>query len=191
MIAFEVWLNGKKLCLASVGDAGVLTQILSWSQREPKADSNEKPKPEKTGLHVGGLARGEYMDWLERTFSVTVGDEVTVKIVEVEQADEPKHRKRAETGEERAQKVRDGLDAAKALLPSPPIEGDFLASLRGYDELLAADEPEMGVKVLANLGDLNACAPDFWKALENVGADLRMYEQLDGYRKKADATNGN
>ena len=115
-----------------------------------------------------------------------IGDEVTIKIVEVERADEPTHRERAETDEERAQKVRDGLEATKALLPSPLVEGGFLSSLRGYDELLAADEPGMSVKVLANLGELNGCDVEFWGALSAVAADLQMYGQLDDYYAKAE-----
>lgn len=30
MRAFEVWLNGKKLCLAGIGDDGVLSVIANW-----------------------------------------------------------------------------------------------------------------------------------------------------------------
>ncbi len=184
MIAFEIRLNGEKVCLAGIGEHGVMSQHLSWSQRAPKADSNEKPERAKPHFHIGGLVNQEHIDWI-RHQDVEIGDEVTIRIVEVESADEPTHRERAESDEERAQKVRDGLDATKALLPSPLIEGEFLASLRGYDELLAADEPEMSVKVLANLGDLNGCEPEFWRELAAVAADLQMYQQLDGYCEKA------
>ena len=184
MIAFKIHLNGEKLCVAGIGEHGVLAQHLTWSQRKPKADAEEKPDVTKTRLHVGGLANDEHVDWIKRT-EMSVGDEVVIKIVEVESADEPTHRERAESDEERAQKVRGGLDATKALLPSPLLEGEFLASLRGYDELLAADEPEMCVKTLARLGDLNGCDLEFWRELSSVAADLQMYGQLDSYYKKA------
>lgn len=190
MIAFEVWHNGEKLCLASVGETGVLTQMLTWSLGEGKAPSDEHPRYRKTNLHVGGLANGEHLRWLDSMFDVEVGDEVTIHIVEVESADEPPNRHRRETGEERAQKVQEGLDAARALLPSPIVEGDFLASPRGYDELLAAGEPEVSVKVLAKLGDLNECPPAFWEALHAVARVLKMYNESHVYGEKADVDAG-
>lgn len=185
MIAFEVRLNGEKICVAGIGNHGVLSQTLSWCPREPKADSDEASQARKPSFYIGGLVNEEHIDWI-RYQDVEIGDEFTIVIVEVESADEPTHRERAESDEERTKKVRDGLDAAKALLPSPLIEGDFLASLRGYDELLAADEPEMSVKVLANLGDLNGCDIEFWGELSSVASDLQMYMQLEGYYEKAE-----
>lgn len=185
MIAFEICLNGEKICVAGIGSHGVLSQTLTWHQREPKTDSGEKSQSPKPHFHIGGLVNQEHVDWISLQ-AVNVGDELNIKIVEVESADEPVHRERAESDEERAQKVRDGLDATKALLPSPLIEGEFLASLLGYDELLAADEPEMSVKVLANLGELNGCDLEFWRELSAVASDLQMYGQLDSYYEKAE-----
>ena len=186
MIAFKIHLNGEKLCVAGIGEHGVLAQHLTWSQRKPKADAEEKPDVTKTRLHVGGLANDEHVDWIKRT-EMSVGDEVVIKIVEVESADEPTHRERAESDEERAQKVRDGLANVKALLPSPLVEGEWLASLRGYEEFMAANESRMAVKVLANLGDLNNCAPEFWAALRDIAVELQMYRQASGFSEKADA----
>ena len=55
MIAFEVRLNGERICVAGIGSHGVVAQHLSWSQREPKADSNEKSERPKAHFHIGGL----------------------------------------------------------------------------------------------------------------------------------------
>jgi hypothetical protein len=46
MRAFEVSLNGKKLCLAGIGDDGVLTAIVDWVTGRDRAD---------LFLEVGGL----------------------------------------------------------------------------------------------------------------------------------------
>lgn len=104
MIAFEIHLNGEKLCVAGIGEHGVLSQHLSWVGRNPKADE-EEVQTREPHLHVGGLVNDEHLNWIKQT-SVNVGDEIVIAIVEIASADEPIHRERAETDEERAQKVR-------------------------------------------------------------------------------------
>lgn len=56
MRAFEVSLNGKKLCLAGIGDNGVLTTIVNWVPLKGKGDLL---------LHVGGLMgpTDEHVSW--------------------------------------------------------------------------------------------------------------------------------
>ena len=184
MIAFEVHLNGEKLCLASVGDYGVLSQHLSWVESKAKAQSVPAEKRPKASLRVGGLVDGQHVNWIQQQ-AVDVGDEITLKIVEVAKADEVIRREAAETDAELAAKVEAGFKAVEAELPSSPVEAGFLTSLAGYRELRALNESEMAVKVLANLGDANNCPPDFWAELQAVAQDLQMYRQLDGYRKKA------
>ncbi len=46
MRAFRVYLNGKKLCVAGVGDDGVLSAIVDCVGRSGGTD---------TSLHIGGL----------------------------------------------------------------------------------------------------------------------------------------
>lgn len=82
MICFEVWVNGEKVCVAGVGNSGVLSSIVSWGGRENRKFI--KPK-----LHVGGLVNGEHVRWTEEGHYLDVGDEVTIKIVETNTADEP------------------------------------------------------------------------------------------------------
>jgi hypothetical protein len=83
MRAFEVHLNGKRLCLAGVGEDGVLTAIV---------DHVARPKASSLNLRVGGLVSpiGKHVIWRNRRLKV--GDEVLVKIVETDSADRPRKR---------------------------------------------------------------------------------------------------
>lgn len=77
MICFEICVNGKKVCLAGVGNSGNINTII-----------NGFGDGQRLRLSVGGLDNNEHLRWTER-HSLEVGDEVTVKIVEAEAADEP------------------------------------------------------------------------------------------------------
>ena len=57
MIAFEVFLNGNKVCRAGVGDLGVLTTVLSWVRREGRNTETKEPGniEEELTLNVSGL----------------------------------------------------------------------------------------------------------------------------------------
>lgn len=92
MIAFEVHLNGKKICTAGVGEVGVLTTSLAW--RGPQPYQNGGPSAaEYLRLDVGGLAdSGEHLRWLDR--KLKRGDVLRIKVVEVASADKPRERER-------------------------------------------------------------------------------------------------
>ena len=77
MICLEVWVNGEKICLAGVGD-GVLNCIVDGGRRGIKSQ-----------FSVGGLVNDEYVHWTQRNHFLEVGDEVIIKIVEADAADEP------------------------------------------------------------------------------------------------------
>jgi len=79
MRAFNVSLNGKKLCLAGVGERGVLSAIVNWVAGDRGADLFRE---------VGGLANEEHVDWVMQK-RLQVGDEVRVTIVDAESADKP------------------------------------------------------------------------------------------------------
>ena len=81
MRAFEVSVNGERLCLAGIGDDGVLTTIVNWLAR---------PGDGSLHLEVGGLISPtkEHVTWV-RQKPLSVGDNVQVKIVEIEAADNP------------------------------------------------------------------------------------------------------
>jgi hypothetical protein len=78
MLAFEVSVNGKRVCTATA--ESVLATIVSWSSRTP----------DRIQFHVGGIPEtkdGEHIDW--ETPCIRVGDEVTIRILEADSADPP------------------------------------------------------------------------------------------------------
>jgi hypothetical protein len=103
MIAFEIEINGKKLCTAGI-DAkfGVLTSILSWAKRDVGHISDEakaKLLEEELKLTVGGhISYGkddyENVQWSGR--ELKPGDQIEIKIIETDEADEPKTKKRSD-----------------------------------------------------------------------------------------------
>jgi hypothetical protein len=78
MICFEVWVNGEKVCLAGVDESGVLCSIIDGGN-----------KRRKSNLYVGGLVDDEDLRWTQKPHPLEVGDEITIKIVEADAADEP------------------------------------------------------------------------------------------------------
>lgn len=84
MRAFEVYSNDRKLCVAGIGDDGVLTAIVNWVAKEGSGD---------LFLTVGGLVSpvSEFVNWVRQ--DLAVGDTITVKIVETSSADAPRSRR--------------------------------------------------------------------------------------------------
>jgi hypothetical protein len=106
MRAFEVPLNGKKLCLAGIGDDGVLSAHVTWVAG--------KSGPELS-LHVGGLIgpTGEHVSWEDRR--LRVDQRVVVRIVEASSVDKPKRRKRPDPARDLRAKRRYVREMAKQL----------------------------------------------------------------------------
>jgi hypothetical protein len=88
MRAFEVSLNGKRLCLAGVGDDGVLSAIVNWVTRKGTGD---------LFLEVGGLISPahEHVSW-ETQRRLRMGDSIRVKVVDASSVDRPKKRKKSD-----------------------------------------------------------------------------------------------
>lgn len=84
MRALEVYLNGKKLCVAGVGDSGVVTANVNCILRNGK---------DEMVLDTGGLnsAAEEHLRWNE--CKVGVGDLIQIRVIETRKADKPKSRK--------------------------------------------------------------------------------------------------
>ena len=80
MIAFQVALNGKPICLAGVGMNGVLTSMVEWMGGKKLGKGVLK---KHLRLIVGGLdtATKEHLYW--ETPKIRVGDEVAIKVVKV------------------------------------------------------------------------------------------------------------
>jgi hypothetical protein len=91
MLAFEIHVNGKKRCIAGIGQPGVLTAALSLVFRAPEG---RRRQSEELNLGVGGLVSrsDEDLVWLQR--AMQLGDGITIRIVEVRAADTPKKRQR-------------------------------------------------------------------------------------------------
>ena len=81
MKAFDVRLNGKELCVAGIDGDGALNTMIDYTAGRGG---------QRLSLRVGGLATGadEFMTWCG--MSLSVGDEITVKIVEVDAVDPPR-----------------------------------------------------------------------------------------------------
>ena len=86
MKAFVIHVNGKKLCTIGIGD-GVLTAMVMRSSSSQHISGNIQ----EFFLQVGGLdaATNEHVDWNVPT-ELSLGDEITIKIVDA-QAVDPEH----------------------------------------------------------------------------------------------------
>ncbi len=104
MLAFEVHLNGEKICTAGIGAPGVMTGIITWSL----GDGKQRPKQEDLELQVGGLAGSsrtdQYLDWLKR--SLQRGDEVSIRVIEARKVDRPTKRRTETAAQRRRQQER-------------------------------------------------------------------------------------
>lgn len=90
MLCFDVFLNGKRLCRAAVGEAGVLTTIVSWAEGAAAKPRRGAYGRDRLNLHVGGLYHPDeetniHPRWVDR--SLRLGDRVTIRIVEASRAD--------------------------------------------------------------------------------------------------------
>lgn len=86
MIALEVSRNGRRLCLAGVGENGVVSSSLHWCGY---GAGKKRLRPQ---LEVGGLdsIRDEFVTWIKR--ALVAGDEITIRVVEAKAVDKPKKR---------------------------------------------------------------------------------------------------
>jgi hypothetical protein len=106
MRAFSVSLNRKKLCLAGVGERGVLSAIVNWVAGDRGGA--------ELFMHVGGLANEEHIDWVKQK-RLQVGDEIRVKVVEAKSVDKPVRERRIHPAETLKAKKRYVRMVAKEL----------------------------------------------------------------------------
>ena len=81
MIALRVLHNGKEVCVAGIGDQGVLSAVVTWA-RIPL--DSPPVAPEDLSLMISGLHTPTEEDRWWDAPDVTVGDTVTIEIVETE-----------------------------------------------------------------------------------------------------------
>ena len=82
MVAFHVFVNGQRVCLAGIGEKGVMGIAVDWASNRGGDSNNPNLK-----LTVGGLNQEtrEFSHW--NTPPIKLGDEVTIKIVEAATVD--------------------------------------------------------------------------------------------------------
>lgn len=94
MLGFDVLVNGKKTMLAGFEDWDVLNAILSARRAEVEGADHELE------MSVGGLAQPKTEGQLEHVrwerLRLSIGDEVTIRLVKVSRADTPTKRYRSD-----------------------------------------------------------------------------------------------
>ena len=97
MRAFEVSVNGKRLCVAGIGDDGVLVSSVDHIVGNGRND---------VFLRVGGLISpiAEHVLWIRRRLKT--GDELRLKIVGTASIDSPKERHRRDPNQDLAAQKR-------------------------------------------------------------------------------------
>jgi hypothetical protein len=107
MKAFEVVVNGERLCLAGIAGNCVLSVTITHLKRNGDRDEID--------LEVAGLvsAAGEHVDWA--VTPLRTDDEVRIKIIDSDSADEPKERRPRNPEEELVQQKQYVREMAKQL----------------------------------------------------------------------------
>jgi hypothetical protein len=94
MIAFEVFLNRKKVARAGVGSDGVLTAVTTWVRRSTGWTGGRRWDQDlnfSLGVYrsTNGDA-GEHFKWEDR--KLKPGDVLTIKVITAARVDEPRRR---------------------------------------------------------------------------------------------------
>lgn len=96
MIAFEVFLNRKKLARAGVGSEGVLTAITTWVRhRAPQSGGKRQQSDRDLSFSLAGYQSsngdvGKHLNWEDR--KLKPGDVLTIKVITAARVDEPRRR---------------------------------------------------------------------------------------------------
>ena len=104
MIAFEVKLNGRRICIAGAEDLCVLSATINAAGKlgvktVPSRRNNGSAR--EVFYSVGGLTRRPdptkdvHLRW-KSVAPLRIGDRLVIKVLEVRKADRPKSRKKAE-----------------------------------------------------------------------------------------------
>lgn len=103
MIAFEVSLNGKRVCVAGMDDLAVLSTIIAAGGKLGPKTTFSRPGDASSRVYysVGGLtgrknpSKDVHVSWKSVT-DLAVGDVLQVRVLETDIVDKPKRRKNAE-----------------------------------------------------------------------------------------------
>jgi hypothetical protein len=126
MIAFEVSVNGTRVCIAGADDCGVLIATVSAVGKLGKRTVPARPnEAADIHYHVGGLTsrkdpkKDVHLRW-KSVAPLSVGDSIHVKVVETDRADPPRSRQRArrrpgEPSSSRKRPVRAAVSKGKSV----------------------------------------------------------------------------
>jgi len=87
MIGIEVEINGERACTVSTSAVDFLSAMLMWMDDRPW-EFQVRGMSESEGVR-------EHLKWLDR--EISVGDQITIRIVDVQDSDEPADRSPAST----------------------------------------------------------------------------------------------
>lgn len=98
MKAFDVRINGRRVCIAGLPQFGVLSAILTG--RRLRKSNGVRKRDDKTwtfDVNVGGLHDPEdqvkeFVTWLQA--DLKLGDRLTLKVIDTDSVDEPVSRQR-------------------------------------------------------------------------------------------------
>jgi hypothetical protein len=96
MIAFDVFLNRKKLVRAGVGTDGVLTAMTTWVRRRAPRARGKRPQWNRdlrfdlSGYRSTNGGMGEHFNWEDR--KLKPGDVLTIRVITAAHVDEPRRR---------------------------------------------------------------------------------------------------
>ena len=82
MLCFELLINGVVVSTAAVDSDGVMSAIVNWVTANARMQ-----RAQELSVNLAGISGGNYTTWLNR--DLRVGDEVTIRIVERDAADDP------------------------------------------------------------------------------------------------------
>ena len=112
MVAFEVFRNDERLCVAGVGDFGVLIACVNWVAHSPekleqrKAAGISEPPPTELNVQVSGLQSDEatplHKEWIDA--ALRVGDHIKIHVIDAPQVDPAAREHRDKPGDVLEQK---------------------------------------------------------------------------------------
>jgi hypothetical protein len=105
MTAFEIYLNGRKVCTAGLNGAGVVMPTITWFLGE----GPRRKRSEELAFHVSGLVSRTrtHLTWAHRPLKI--GDEVRIVVAKKSKVDAPK-KKRRESKAHRLKRERDYIE---------------------------------------------------------------------------------
>jgi hypothetical protein len=95
-VRFEVLVDGQRRCIAGIDGLGVLSIIVNWVMRDPKAKpddySIEDWSRQRLQLSVGGLRVPDQqsVNWVSE--DLAAAEEITIRVLGPGEFDSPPHR---------------------------------------------------------------------------------------------------